>query len=96
VRAEDGTVPPTGAPQAGLKKDDAPYPTSFQHIVELITTGQPVPGIKEIPNVLNEAPPSESARPARKKPWEIAAERAAAAANGNIGANGEAKAAQEV
>jgi len=40
--------------------------------------------------VLNEAPPSESTRPARKKPWEIAAERAATA-EGNIGANGEAR-----
>lgn len=54
---------------------EAPYPTSFAHIVELITTGQPIPGIKEIPDVLNTAPPSESTKPRRLKPWEIAAQK---------------------
>ncbi|KAK3060710.1 hypothetical protein LTS18_007926 [Coniosporium uncinatum] len=49
---------------------EAPYPTSFSHIVELITTGQPVPGIKEIPNTVLEGQGTESAKPRRKKPWE--------------------------
>ncbi|KAL7268920.1 hypothetical protein RUND412_008434 [Rhizina undulata] len=53
-------------------KTDAPYPMSFAHIVELITTGQPIPGIREIPNVLNTALPSEATRPKRLKPWEVA------------------------
>ena len=56
---------PGGAP-------DAPYPNSFAHIVELITTGQPIPGIKHIPNELNPAPPSEPVRAKRLKPWEKA------------------------
>ncbi|KAK9474693.1 uncharacterized protein V1510DRAFT_360581, partial [Dipodascopsis tothii] len=50
---------------------DAPYPSSFEHIVELITTGQEVPGIREIPNVVLGA--TASAAPAqapRRKPWE--------------------------
>lgn len=58
------------------EKVEASYPTSFAHIVELITTGQPIPGIREIPNVLNAAPPSEATRPKRRKPWEAAAESA--------------------
>ncbi|KAG0635773.1 hypothetical protein HOY80DRAFT_1017778 [Tuber brumale] len=51
---------------------DAPYPNSFAYIVELITTGQPIPGIKHIPNELNSAPPSEPVRAKRLKPWEKA------------------------
>ncbi|CUS11334.1 unnamed protein product [Tuber aestivum] len=51
---------------------DAPYPNSFAYIVELITTGQPIPGIKHIPSELNSAPPSEPVRAKRLKPWERA------------------------
>lgn len=51
--------------------DDAPYPKSFTDIVELITSGKPIPGIKEIPDVvLDNVPASVSDRPERKKPWE--------------------------
>ncbi|KAL4927820.1 DUF5572 domain-containing protein [Aspergillus undulatus] len=46
------------------------YPTSFAHIVELITTGQPVPGIQEIPDTLLTGQGAESAKPRRLKPWE--------------------------
>ncbi|RPB15523.1 hypothetical protein P167DRAFT_603057 [Morchella conica CCBAS932] len=69
---ENDTDSATGTPTPG--KPEAPYPTSFAHIVELITTGQPIPGIREIPNVLNTAPPSEATKPRRLKPWEIAAQ----------------------
>lgn len=68
------------------EKVEASYPTSFAHIVELITTGQPIPGIREIPNVLNAAPPSEATRPKRRKPWETAAE----SAGGNTAERGVA------
>lgn len=68
------------------EKAEASYPTSFAHIVELITTGQPIPGIREIPNVLNAAPPSEATRPKRRKPWEAAAE----SAGGNTAERGVA------
>lgn len=52
--------------------DDAPYPTSFADIVELIIAGKPIPGIKEIPDVVLEAPAEteETKVAARKKPWE--------------------------
>jgi len=70
------SVPTTVGP------DKAPYPTSFAHIVELITTGQPIPGIREIPNKLSEEKPSESVQSKRKKPWETQAIVAGAASAG--------------
>lgn len=46
------------------------YPSSFAHIVELITTGQPIPGIQQIPETVlaGKEGPSTAAR--RRKPWE--------------------------
>ena len=46
------------------------YPTSFAHIVELITTGQPIPGIQQIPDTVLEGHDIASERPRRRKPWE--------------------------
>jgi len=65
--------------------DKAPYPTSFAHIVELITTGQPIPGIREIPNKISEEKPSESVQSKRKKPWETQAGTVAAESTINLG-----------
>ncbi|KAH4199190.1 hypothetical protein HBI73_072600 [Parastagonospora nodorum] len=48
----------------------APYPTSFAHIVELITSGQPVPGIREIPSTVLTGQGTEPVKAHRKKPWE--------------------------
>ncbi|KAF2837109.1 hypothetical protein M501DRAFT_1006994 [Patellaria atrata CBS 101060] len=48
----------------------APYPTSFAHIVDLITTGRPIPGIKEIADTVLEGQGTQSSKPLRKKPWE--------------------------
>ena len=47
-----------------------PYPMSFQEIVELITTGAPIPGVKDIPDTLLEGQGSEASKPKRRKPWE--------------------------
>jgi hypothetical protein len=83
---EDGTGADVGfdgtaaAAAAGLQ-DDTPYPKSFAEIVELITTGKPIPGIKEIPDTILEAPKVQATAPVRKKPWELAAEKEAAAAD---------------
>ncbi|KAI8359039.1 hypothetical protein B0O80DRAFT_495671 [Mortierella sp. GBAus27b] len=49
---------------------DPSYPKSFQEICELIATGQPIPGIRQIPNNLAEGTPSEPAMAPRLKPWE--------------------------
>jgi hypothetical protein len=79
ARGRPPPTPPTnGATAAGLlpvepadaSEPPAPYPTSFAHIVELITSGQPVPGIKEIPNTVLEGQGTESVKARRKKPWE--------------------------
>ena len=50
---------------------EAPYPLPFSRIVELITTGQPVPGVKEIPDTLLEGQSSSSSHSQRRKPWEV-------------------------
>ena len=57
--------PPLHSPEVA-----APFPTSFAHIVELITTGQPIPGIREVPDKISEEEVSESAQENKKKPWE--------------------------
>jgi hypothetical protein len=66
VDASGGVMP--GA--ADANEPPAPYPTSFAHIVELITTGQPIPGIKEIPSTILTGQGTEPAKAQRKKPWE--------------------------
>lgn len=56
--ATDGSEPP------------APYPTSFSQIVELITNGSPIPGIKEVPDTVLEGQASSQITGKRRKPWE--------------------------
>ncbi|KAF2397085.1 hypothetical protein EJ06DRAFT_533276 [Trichodelitschia bisporula] len=43
---------------------------SYQDIVEMIQTGKPVPGIKEIPNTVLEGQGTQATRTVRRKPWE--------------------------
>lgn len=47
-----------------------PYPTSFSQIIELITNGHPIPGIKEVPDTILEGQASQPSTAKRKKPWE--------------------------
>ena len=49
---------------------DAPYPTSFSEIVELINSGKPIQGIKDIPDTVLEGQASQSSKTTRQKPWE--------------------------
>ena len=60
--------------QPPAHEDAAPYPTSFSQIVDLITSGQPVPGIKEIPDTVLSGKESNPKTAKRKKPWENTAE----------------------
>ncbi|KAI8148617.1 hypothetical protein BJV82DRAFT_270496 [Fennellomyces sp. T-0311] len=53
-------------------KEDAPRRLTFQELVEMIETGQEIPGIRQIPNKINEGTPSEPKLSARRKPWEAA------------------------
>jgi len=55
---------------ASTAEPPAPYPTSFAHIVELISSGKPIPGIKEIPPTVLEGQGTPAVREKRKKPWE--------------------------
>ncbi|KAH0538386.1 hypothetical protein FGG08_005035 [Glutinoglossum americanum] len=48
----------------------APYPNSFAQIVDLITKGEPIPGIREIPDTVLSGKKSESRMAKRRKPWE--------------------------
>lgn len=64
----------TSAPPQEEKKEsknaEPAYPSSFAHIVELITNNQPIPGIEEIPDTVlaGHDEPSKAAK--RRKPWE--------------------------
>jgi len=65
---EVGSILPGAA--ANANEPPAPYPTSFAHIVELVTTGQPIPGIREIPNTVLAGQSSQTSQSKRRKPWE--------------------------
>lgn len=56
--------------EPGVGEPPAPYPVSFSQIVELITAGQQVPGIKEVPDTLLEGQASRAVKAKRRKPWE--------------------------
>lgn len=55
---------------ANATEPPARYPTSFAEIVELISSGKPVPGIMEIPPTVLEGQGTEATKARRKKPWE--------------------------
>ncbi|TRM67096.1 hypothetical protein BD626DRAFT_484738 [Schizophyllum amplum] len=64
-----------GSPEAttnGLGHTDAPRTLTFAELQALIEAGRvdEIPNNRDIPDKLNDAAPSESAAPPRKKPWE--------------------------
>ena len=64
-------APDPNSPAAAPSADPpAPYPSSFSHIVGLITKGEPVPGVREIPDTVLEGEASQSTADKRRKPWE--------------------------
>ncbi|KAK7902546.1 hypothetical protein LTR67_002192 [Exophiala xenobiotica] len=66
------TEPPSSTTSSSTTQPpEPPYPTSFAHIVDLITRNIPVPGIEEIPDTILEPGTSKIDKtPRRKKPWE--------------------------
>lgn len=54
----------------GEQPKTAPYPPTFAQIVEMITSGAPIPGIREIPNITLPDQASVSTMAKRRKPWE--------------------------
>ena len=55
---------------ADTSNENVPYSRSFGDVAELIQSGKPVPGIREIPKTLLEGQASASTAVARRKPWE--------------------------
>lgn len=68
--APAATQPPTPSPPPPATADSTPYPLSFAALANLIATGAPIPGIKDIPDKLAEGAPSVSTAQVQKKPWE--------------------------
>lgn len=67
--AEQSPGPNVSSTEASTLPEPA-YPSSFAHIVELITTGQPIPGIQQIPDTVLTGHDIASEKPRRRKPWE--------------------------
>ena len=68
VNTSDGA--PLASAPASAAEPAAPYPTSFGQIVELITQGKPIPGVREVPHTLLTGQESQPTLAKRKKPWE--------------------------
>ncbi|KAG0260228.1 hypothetical protein BG011_002059 [Mortierella polycephala] len=69
---------------------DPAYPKSFQEICELIASGKPIPGIRQIPNNLAEGTPSEAKLAPKPKPWEKKATEVEAAVAESVPATADA------
>ncbi|KAI5949212.1 hypothetical protein KGF57_004810 [Candida theae] len=52
-------------------EEQPPYSSNYQNLAELIMSGKPVPGIKDIPPVVLTDQGSKSSAAQRKKPWEV-------------------------
>ncbi|KAJ5686197.1 hypothetical protein N7536_008816 [Penicillium majusculum] len=69
LQISEASDPSTSGPESSTNPEPA-YPSSFAHIVELITTGQPIPGIQDIPDTVLSGHDISSEKPRRQKPWE--------------------------
>ena len=74
--APDQTAAPNSITSSS--PEQASYPVSFSEIAALIASGAPIPGIKTIPEKINEEPPTAPqlagvVQGAGKKPWEKSA-----------------------
>ncbi|KAF9310749.1 hypothetical protein BG003_008151 [Podila horticola] len=75
IKEEQRTTETAPAQEEESSSTDAnpSYPKSFQEICELIASGKPIPGIRQIPNNLAEGTPSAPKLAPKPKPWERAA-----------------------
>ncbi|KGO71143.1 hypothetical protein PITC_080590 [Penicillium italicum] len=69
LKVSEASDPSTSGSESSTNHEPA-YPSSFAHIVELITTGQPIPGIQDIPDTVLSGHNISSEKPRRRKPWE--------------------------
>ncbi|KAI4206982.1 MAG: hypothetical protein LQ346_000814 [Caloplaca aetnensis] len=66
----DNGIQEASAVRQPEQRPEAPYPSSFAKIVNLITKGEPIPGIKEVPDTLLTGQESAANSAKRRKPWE--------------------------
>ncbi|KAF2432234.1 hypothetical protein EJ08DRAFT_586030 [Tothia fuscella] len=69
----DPDLPPWTAPSAQVStsaEPDAAPRLSYQEIVDLITEGKDVPGIRDIPETVLQGQGTTASAPRRRKPWE--------------------------
>ncbi|KAB5582709.1 hypothetical protein GE09DRAFT_1076099 [Coniochaeta sp. 2T2.1] len=87
VKAADGV-----ARDGGGGEGDAPYPEQFRAVIEAVTQGKPVPGIREIPNTVVRLPGISPVgkMQAPRKPWETSSNGTAGESTGQ--GNQEARA----
>lgn len=57
---------------SGEATEETPYSSNYQQLVELIVSGKPVPGIKQIPDTVLKGQESKLEAKSRVKPWEKA------------------------
>lgn len=63
--------PGSAADKPDTSQDEEPRPTRYADIVQLILSGKPIPGIREIPDTqLGADAGSKPVAARRKKPWE--------------------------
>lgn len=60
----------SGHPAVVSTEGKAPYPPTFAEIVDMITTGKPIPGIIDIPPTTLPDQATKSVASKRRKPWE--------------------------
>ncbi|RAL07320.1 DUF5572 domain-containing protein [Aspergillus homomorphus CBS 101889] len=70
VNQQQSSVASAGHANSRSGQAEPAYPSSFAHIVELITTGQPIPGIQQVPDTVLSGQDTPSTKSKRRKPWE--------------------------
>ncbi|SGZ56922.1 CIC11C00000000925 [Sungouiella intermedia] len=67
---ENGNEKASANSQSTEQSQDAPYSSNYQQLVDLIVSGKPVPGIKQIPDTVLSDQGSKLEAKSRLKPWE--------------------------
>jgi uncharacterized protein DUF5572 len=68
VHVEEGNDATASSSQ--ISSDDDPPSIPYAELVEMIQTGKPVPGIKDIPDTVLSGQGTQSVATKRRKPWE--------------------------
>lgn len=61
-------------PETTTSGTEPPYSSNYQHLVDLIVSGKPVPGIKQIPDTVLPEQSLKAGAEQRAKPWEKASQ----------------------